>query len=403
MFVCVLSVFASGAVAVAAEASNIPDHIYVTGERAPQIASKPYISISVEEGQAAAAARSINCDYCATAELFGILPLKTIKITQSKSEYVELCGTPVGVRLFSDGIVVAGLSDVVTTKGVVNPGKSSSLKVGDIIKEIDGEKAEQVYDMLSAVENSNGEKITLLVQRKSGKKETLTLTPALSLDDGCYRAGIWIKETSSGIGMLTFVTIDHQRFGGLGHAICDSETGGAVAISGGELLGVELAGVVPGAKGSPGELIGTLADEKLGDVTKNCKMGVYGMMLDGVETEKVYRVAMKQELKEGAAQMLTTLPGEDEADYYNVVIEKINYDTSEPTKNLIIKVTDERLLNATGGIVQGMSGSPIIQSGAFVAAVTHVFVNNPAMGYAIFAQNMLECADVGDNSTNSAA
>jgi len=381
----------------------LPDSIFVTGKREVRIASKPYIDLIIPEDEAARASTEVNSTYSVTAALFGIMPIKTIEVTRVSPEYVELSGQPVGIMLYSDGLVVAGLSPVETRSGRINPGELCGLRAGDTFQSIDGVTMDSAQDMLLAVEQCEGRDLELSVTHPDGASEKLTLKPAYSEADGMWHAGIWIKESSSGLGMLTFVTADTSSFGGLGHAICDMESGALISSHGGDLMTAQLTGVVPGAKGIPGELIGNLGKEKLGAVSINCDSGVYGHYIADSSTMTVARVAMKQELREGRAQMLTTLPGDSSPQLYDVVIEQINYDPSAPTRNLIVRVTDRRVLERTGGIVQGMSGSPIIQDGAFVAALTHVFVNDPAMGYGIFAENMLRFVNEQQISTTEAA
>lgn len=385
------------------EAASLPDSIFVAGTREVSIASKPYIDLVCPGDEAADAAVTVDSSYSVTAMLWGVMPIKTIEVTRVSPEYVELSGQPVGIMLYSDGLVVAGLTSVDTKDGYISPGDRCGLCPGDIIKRIDGRAPISAEDMLRTIEQSTGRTMALDVQHTDGTSETLELNPVFSDAENTWRAGIWIKESSSGLGMLTFVTIDSSAFGGLGHAICDADTGAQVQIYGGDLMTAELTGVVPGSKGIPGELVGALGKRKLGAVAINCESGVYGQFMADTMGMTVARVAMKQELREGPAQMLTTLPGEDSAQLYDVMVEEINYDADAPTRNLIVRVTDPRVIERTGGIVQGMSGSPLIQDGAFVAALTHVFVNDPTMGYGIFAENMLQFVNKAQASGNSAA
>ncbi len=383
---------AAGGAVLGFESSSLPDSITVTGTRDVCIASKPYIELVPQVDQAADASVSPNSTYTVTASMYGMLPIKTIEVTRIKPEYVELSGQPVGIMLYSDGLVVAGLGSVDTACGSVNPGEQCGLRPGDIIKKINGTRPESTQQMLETVEKSGGRAIQLTVTHSDSTTESLTLQPVFSNTDSAWRAGIWIKETSSGLGMLTFVTLDSDTFGGLGHAICDAETGDCVQMYSGDLMSAELTGVIPGAKGLPGELIGNLGSERLGTVSINSELGVFGHYMADSKGMKLTRVAMKQELREGPAQILTTLPGDSAPDLYQATIEQINYDPSAPTRNMIIRVNDRRVLERTGGIVQGMSGSPIIQNGELVGAVTHVLVHDPSKGYAIFAENMLEAA-----------
>ncbi len=403
---CVVTLFATGTAIIGYEASALPDSINVTGARQVSIASRPHINLVAPDEETTNASVTVDSSYTVTAMLHGVLPIKSIEVTRISPEYVELSGQPVGIMLYSDGLVVAGLSPVSTAKGYISPGQQCGLIPGDVIKAINGQRQQSARQMLETIEASCGTPVDLYIQREEGsaiRTLTLTLQPVYSNDENAWRGGIWIKETSSGLGMLSFVTTDTFAFGGLGHAICDADTGALVQIYGGDLMSAELTGVKPGSKGLPGELIGSLGSEKLGAVSVNCESGVYGQYLADTHGMITARVAMKQELREGHAQILTTLPGENTPRFFDAVIEQINYDVSAPTRNIIVRVTDQELLDAAGGIVQGMSGSPILQDGAFVAALTHVFVNDPAMGYGIFAENMLKFADINHNSTEGAA
>ena len=403
---CVVTILATGTAAISYESAALPDSINVTGTRQVSIASRPYIQLVAPEDETTDASVTVDSSYTVTAMLHGVLPIKSIEVTRISPEYVELSGRPVGIMLYSDGLMVAGLSPIRTAQGYVNPGEQCGLRPGDVIKSINGEHPQSARQMMDAIESSNGKALTLDVIRSEGDKSlslTLELHPAYSTDDSSWRGGIWIKETSSGLGMLTFITTDNCVFGGLGHAICEADSETVVQVYGGDLMSARLTGVKPGVKGLPGELIGSLGDDKLGTVAINCESGVYGQYLADIPEMTVARVAMKQELREGSAHILTTLPGEDTPELFEAIITQINYDATAPTRNLIIQVTDPELLDSVGGIVQGMSGSPIIQDGAFVAALTHVFVNDPTMGYGIFAENMIKFADLDQVSTEDAA
>ncbi|MBQ4312598.1 MAG: SpoIVB peptidase [Clostridia bacterium] len=373
------------------EARLLPGSIKVAAGDAPRMDAKPYIALSVDESVLETSLES-GTQYDAKARLFGVIPIGTVEVQITEQEYVELCGVPIGLKMYLGGVIVAGTTDVVTDKGGVNPGELAGLRDGDIISKVGGREIKSALDLIESVEQSDGRSLTLTVLRDGKELTGVSLTPVFSVVDNCYRAGIWVRDSSAGIGILTFVQPDTKLFGGLGHAICDSESGVIMPISDGEITDVILTGVKPGARGVPGELIGYLGEHTLGRLTVNSERGVYGVYESVLPEGGQYPVAFKQEIREGKAQMLTSLPGATEPQLYDIVIEKINYDDSTPTRNMVIRVTDERLLEVSGGIVQGMSGSPILQEGKFVAAATHVFVNDPTKGYAIFAENMLDAA-----------
>ena len=201
---------------------------------------------------------------------------------------------------------------------------------------------------------------------------------------------MWIKDSCAGIGTMTFVTADGKIFAGLGHAICDADTGQIMPMNSGEIVPVELIGVTKGVRGAPGELKGYFSStEPQGTLLSNSEAGVYGLLNCPAPAGEPVAVAMKQEVTRGEAQVLTTVNG-GEPEYYTIQIERINYDEQSVAQNMVVHITDPRLLEQTGGIVQGMSGSPIVQNGKLIGAITHVFVNDPTRGYAIFAENMVE-------------
>lgn len=368
----------------------VPDEIYSVKGQKPEFIRAPFIRLKTDGNQAVETVNNGN-GYTAWASICGVIPIKEIDVKFTEREDVILCGTPVGIKLHTEGIVVAETTDVISKAGKVNPGKECGLQAGDVIISINGEKAEKVEQLIDVVTKSNGQEIMLTVIRKNGKKENLILKPAYSTADSCYRAGIWIRNSTAGIGMLTFCDDETKKFGGLGHAICDEATGAVVSASSGEITDVMLTETVRGASGAPGELVGFPGDNVYGEIVENTEVGIYGVMNEIPEGE-VLETALKQEIKEGRAQLVTTVPGADKACFYDIEIEKINYDNDNLTRNMIIHVTDERLIELTGGIVQGMSGSPIIQNGRLIGAATHVLVNDPTRGYGIFIENMLEAA-----------
>lgn len=368
----------------------VPDEIYAINGEKPELCRVPFISLKTDENQAVEAANK-GKGYTAWASIGGIIPIKEVDINFTEREEVILCGTPVGIKLHSEGIVVAETTDVASNTGKVNPGKNCGLRAGDVIISINGQKAEKVEQLIDIVTESEGQEIELTVVRGNDKRLNLKLKPAYCTADGCYRAGIWIRNTTAGIGMLTFCDEETKAFGGLGHAICDEISGAAVEISSGEITDVMLTETVRGASGAPGELVGFPGNDEYGKIVKNTESGIYGFMNDFPKGE-IFETALKQEIKEGKAQIVTTVPGAEAACFYDIEIEKINYDNDNLTRNMIIHVTDERLINLTGGIVQGMSGSPIVQNGRLIGAATHVLVNDPTRGYGIFIENMLDAA-----------
>ena len=318
-------------------------------------------------------------------KLLGLLPVKTVDVQIVEHREVLVSGVPFGLKLYSEGVIVVGMTEVDSPDGNKNPAKDAGLQVGDILLSINGTKLESNAQAASLFEVSDGKEMCLRVRR--GKKEwETTLCPAYSLSAQTYKAGVWIRDSTAGMGMMTFILPESGICAGLGHGVSDTDTGVLIPIANGEICQARLISVIKGKKGAPGQLTGCFEANGLnGTVLKNSDIGTYGILRTFPESGTLYEVAQKQEVHAGEAQMLTTVE-DGEPQYYSVKIEKINYNG---TQNFVIEVTDERLKEITGGIVQGNSGSPILQDGKLVGAVTHVFVNDPTKGYGIFAETML--------------
>ena len=262
------------------------------------------------------------------------------------------------------------------------------LKEGDIIISIDGKKITSNTDIQNIVAKSGGNSLRIIYTHQNEQKTSL-LEPALACSDNSYKAGMWVRDSTAGIGTVTFYEPNTNRFGGLGHPVCDSDTGEIIPVSSGDVADVEITKVVKGYSGSPGELHGTFkSDMSSGTIYFNNKYGIFGEMFKPVDSSGGIPMGLKQEIETGPATIYTTIDGNGPQEY-DINIEKIDYKNSG-TKNMTIKITDKELLEKTGGLVQGMSGSPIIQNGKLIGAVTHVFVSDPTRGYAIFCENMYE-------------
>jgi len=322
------------------------------------------------------------------AKLFGIIPIKDVHVTVIDDNKLVPGGNVFGVKFFTKGVMVIKQSDIETADGNVNPAKMAGLEVGNIIKTVDGIEVNTVEDLSRIIEHSYGR--TLKVMYTADGEEKITrLTPVLSLSDKKYKTGIWVRDSTAGIGTVTFYNPETGEFAGLGHGICDTDTGKLMPLLRGSVVDVEITDVIKGKKGIPGEIKGSFDTCKKGVLTENTEKGVYGVMdqMEINDFEVALDIALKSEVKKGKAYILSELD-EDGISRYEIEIERIQEDDDE-YKNFVIKVTDDRLVEKTGGIVQGMSGSPIVQNGKLVGAVTHVFVNDPTRGYGIFIENML--------------
>lgn len=302
---------------------------------------------------------------------------------------VYLGGDPLGIELAGEGVIVTELLDVVTDDGIVSPSRNAGLRVDDVILEVDGYRVKTVKDVKIALIKAKDLNVELRVKRVN---DTFYTCVSAVIDSVTRekRLGISISEGISGIGTLTFVTKDGY-FGGLGHMITDEY--GRTPSCYGKIYKCSIFEVKKGLKGNPGELQGVFsnATEHLGEISKNNAFGVYGRYCGDVKGYKSIKIGRKEDVKNGRAYIYSTVEG-DEPRRYEVEIEKICEQTYPEQKGLLIRVVDKRLLNATGGIVRGMSGSPIVQDGKLVGAVTHVLINNPTKGYGVFAEWMLENA-----------
>ena len=274
---------------------------------------------------------------------------------------------------------------------VQSAGECRDIKVGDKIISINGERVTSIADVKKAVSSLGSSEITLVCQR-DGKEITARLTP--KLDGGEYKLGLVLKDGAAGIGTITYIDPNTGLFGGLGHGICDTDTGEVIDFTEGEVTGVILSGVKKGEEGKPGELSGLLTDKGVGELYSNTECGVFGR-IDNVPnslSSTAIEVAHRDEVHDGEATILSTVKAGG-AREFKIEISHINK-TSTGTKSFRIKVTDPALIAITGGVVRGMSGSPIIQNGKLVGAVTHVLINDPTSGYGIFIENMLNAAQM---------
>lgn len=319
-----------------------------------------------------------------------LLMLSAANLNVFASEHMLVPGgNTIGITVSTNGLTVINTAEFSDENGILcSPAKEAGLRGGDIILKINGCEVNSVAELEKSTDKS--ESLDVLYKR-DGYEHTTKITPKRDLTDGKFRIGIWIKDSASGIGTMTYYDPTSGNFGALGHGICSTNED-LIEIRGGEILKAEITSIRRGEKGAPGELIGIFGDKKdiIGNVEKNTADGVFGHT-KSKKSENLVEVAERCEVKEGAATILCNVESEAVREY-SVKIVKIN-DDEESSKGMIIKITDSDLLEKTGGIVRGMSGSPILQNGKLVGAVTHVFVNDPTRGYGIFIENMLKEAE----------
>ena len=321
--------------------------------------------------------------------LLGVFPVRSAKFTVVKRDYVIAGGDIFGIKLYTKGVLVARTDIVSSAEGDKNPAQQAGLRAGDVITAINGVEVNRKQEVSQAIENSGGTPLAFTVER-GGQTLELICTPVMCSTNERYTAGLWIRDSSAGIGTVTFYDKKTNTIGGLGHAITDVDSGEIIPVGSGELVRAKVMGVYKGVDGSPGELCGVFEPERLAALEVNGETGVFGHLLAPPEGDLV-PVALRSEVRAGPAQIFMTANG-TERETFDIEITRVTLGSTSNQRNMTIRVTDPALIEITGGIVQGMSGSPILQNGMLVGAVTHVFVNSPLEGYAIFAEAMLNTA-----------
>ena len=335
---------------------------------------------------------SIDC----YTSLINSKELTTLHKEKRKDIEVYPGGISIGVKINNKGALVVGYSDISTYDGLSeSPGKIAGIELGDIIEEVNGENIETCSDLISKVKSCRNDELTVKILR--GNSEITKKVPLIK-EDNEYKIGLWVRDSTAGIGTLTFYDKDSKTFGALGHPITDGDTNVSFNIKSGTLLRSSILSIKKGERGNPGEIKGLFINENesIGTIEKNTSSGIYG---DGLTElinpnfNKAMTVAYRDEIKEGHAQIITTVE-DDGAKAYDIEILKLLPQDEPGSKSMIIKIVDPVLLEKTGGIVQGMSGSPIIQNGKIIGAVTHVLINKPDVGYGIYIEWMLQDAGV---------
>ncbi|MEG1686476.1 MAG: SpoIVB peptidase [Angelakisella sp.] len=378
----------------------LPDsYSVVTGEsiRLP-------VPVSMEREPAVQAQLSITSggSYQSELRLLGIIPIKSVEVRVVDRKLVRVSGAPFGIKMFTDGLMVVGMSDVAGDGQRLNPARQAGVRIGDIVEQVDGVRLCSNEQLGALVEQSGGRAVRLTL-RRDGERLELEVPPLRSVGDGKYRLGVWVRDSSAGIGTLTYYDPNSGLFTGLGHAVCDVDTGELMPLQSGEIVTAEITGCRMGLPGSPGELKGRFSSRNtLGQLCGNTATGVYGYLQGSIYLGEQLPLALQSEVRPGKAMIYTTLEGTI-PQAYAVEIETLNNKPSGKGQNMVVKVTDPRLLSKTGGIVQGMSGSPIVQNGMLVGSVTHVFVNDPQRGFGIFAENIAQNAGTVSQSVTPAA
>ncbi|MGL4730410.1 MAG: SpoIVB peptidase [Clostridium sp.] len=365
---------------------DLPDKIYISNSVSSTTACKslsPLNSIQYNED-------SIDI------KLMGLFNIKSMEVQKVDGLRVEPGGYSVGIKIDSDGVLVVGFSDVLNEDKVyINPSREGGIQLGDIILEIDGVKTTCTADVARLIEGNKNSKIKIELLRGD---EHLNREISLINENGENKIGLWVRDSTAGVGTMTFSHKESGAFGALGHPITDTDTNELFKIKDGELYDSAIISLRKGEKGNPGELKGIFTDEKnpLGVINKNTECGIFGEIEKGTsfrKSDSSIEVGFRSDVKVGKAQIITTIDEEGPKKYDIEIVKKLEQDAPGP-KSMIIKVTDKRLLDSTGGIIQGMSGSPIIQDNKLVGAVTHVLINKPDVGYGIYIEWMLKDAGI---------
>jgi stage IV sporulation protein B len=338
--------------------------------------ASPFYRIEAESEALSQGSRT----YKAKIKLFGFLPIKDATVHRISQKSLVVLGTPFGVKLYTEGVIV-----VDTEEG--SPAAEAGVQVGDIILSYNGKEVQSNEGLAQEVQNCGGNPQTAKILRNQ-REQTVKIRPKKTAEG--YSIGLWVRDSAAGLGTLTYYDPQTQTVAGLGHSISDVDTGQTMPLERGTLVTAEITGIRQGTKGEPGELLGALTNRTFGEVTSNSAAGLFGKTTDTFQGVS-YPIGLKDTVREGEAQILCTIQG-DTPKAYTIRITKVNNNLSE-LKNLCITVTDPELLAEAGGIVQGMSGSPILQDGKIIGAVTHVLLDDPQSGYGILIENMLKAAE----------
>lgn len=366
---------------------HIPDEIFVYADEETDwetFFQEPLISYdeTVEVSQ--------NGSYQIRCKWLGVLPLKTIKVHTVEKQEVLVSGSPVGIYMETKGVLVIDSGEITDREGIRRTPAEHIIQSGDYICEIDGKVLTGKRQLMQLVRENQGEPMELQVIRH---QETIKLemTP-VETEDGSYKLGIWVRDNIQGIGTLTYVE-PNGTFGALGHGISDADTGERLEISDGDLYRADILSIRKGTAGTPGELRGVInyrEENRIGTICGNSQYGIRGQMEPGKYTESMKKIptGLKQEIQTGKAEIRCDI-GDGIREYQCEILE-IDSNARDTNKCFVLRITDDDLLFRTGGIVQGMSGSPVLQNGKLIGAITHVFVNDPTKGYGIFIENMME-------------
>lgn len=408
IYICILGCFAYTTMM-----QSIPDHVYLEEGETLRLDKKLPVALALSDDRKTAMAEigektyeivkkeytTETCkqfsqgEYTLTCYLLGVLPVKEVQVSVVDAKSLYASGHVVGIYGQAQGVLVMGSSPIETADGSTQQPAEHIVFPGDYITAVNGTPITEKEELIAAVNRYGGEPMVLTLYRGAEQIE-VSVTAAESKDQ-CYQLGLWVKDDMAGIGTLTYYNTKGD-FGALGHGIGDGKTKDLLRLSDGKLYRAQILGIKKGKRGDPGEIEGMIfygKSDQIGRVSSNTAIGIYGILTDNFlqtqqEADTCYPIGYKQEIKTGEAQILSDVSGERKT--YRIVIDDLDYSPSDDNKGIRFHVEDEELLALTGGIVQGLSGSPILQDGKIIGAVTHVLVNDPAKGYGIFVEAMVE-------------
>ena len=379
VYVCNISMLPSDIILMQGETLNLNTvfGLNVQDEETMQASSSLNNSIVEETGQMDL---SLN--------LFNLFSVKDVTVNVIPKTTVIPVGKAIGMKLYTEGVLVVGMSEIEGKK----PYENSGIETGDKIIEIDNNQIDNTDELIECVNNSNGKELE--IKYISDNEEKTTSIEPVKTSSNEYKLGLWVRDAAAGVGTLTFYEPSTGEFGALGHGINDVDTYELIDIASGELVTTDIIDIVKGEDGSPGEIRGTIDNgTSLGNIYKNTSFGIYGNIDNVAKLNltqyKEYEVANRNEITTGKAEILCELEN-GKTQSYEIEIQRLFLENNENNKSMLIKVTDEELIEKTGGIIQGMSGAPIIQNGKFIGAVTHVLVNDAKTGYAVFGDLMIK-------------
>lgn len=377
-----------------ANITQIPDDIIILRNEDLKFKTMPGISI-IETMRTFSLDKETKVDTSIEIQAFGKISLRNVELTTLEDIEVVPVGKIVGLKLYTNGVLVVGMSEIEDESSrLVKPYEKTDIKEGDMILEINGEEIKDIQDLKTIVNNTSGNDVEIKLLRDGTSVVVSNIRPVKVSNDE-YKLGLWVKDAATGVGTMTFYEPKSNKFALLGHGITDTDTNSLIYIDSGELVTSKVVSVKKGASGEPGEIRGTILKQKtIGKVNKNTNFGVFGELEDlttlNIDTSKKYKIALRNEIKEGSAKILCSTDDSNKVQEYEIEIEKVYTDNDSNNKSMLIRITDDKLIEKTGGIIRGLSGAPIIQNGKFIGAVTNVLVSNPKIGYGIFADLMIK-------------